>query len=64
MWRRQDEREETVPVAPGVALTVPLGTRFQFRNTGPEPLEFIIVTMPPWPGDEEASRVADHWPAG
>ena len=62
VWRRQGEREETVRVAPGVALTIPLGTHFQFRNTGAAPLEFVIVTMPPWPGDEEAYRVEDHWP--
>jgi mannose-6-phosphate isomerase-like protein (cupin superfamily) len=28
---------------------------------GEEPLMFIIVTMPPWPGDQEAVRVDDHW---
>ncbi len=34
----------------------------QFRNTGDEDLCFVIVTMPPWPGAEEARRVTDHWP--
>ena len=46
----------------GVCLTIPPGTSFQFRNTGWEPLCFIITTMPPWPGPEEAVRVTDHWP--
>lgn len=61
VWRRQGEREEVVDVEPGVALTIPLGVDFQFRNVGAEPLAFVIVTMPPWPGEHEAIRVADHW---
>ena len=28
MWRRLGEREETVDVAPGVSLSIPLGTHF------------------------------------
>ena len=63
VWRRQGEREETSDVGPGMSLTIPLGTHFQFRNTGAAPLCIIIVTMPPWPGADEAIRVPDHWPA-
>jgi mannose-6-phosphate isomerase-like protein (cupin superfamily) len=63
LWRRQAEREEVVPLRPGTAHTIPLGTHFQFRNPGAEPLVLLIVTMPPWPGMDEAVRVADHWPA-
>ena len=62
VWRRQAERQETVDVSPGAAVTIPVGTHFQFRNTGDAPLEFVIATMPPWPGAAEAVRVADHWP--
>lgn len=62
LWRRQGEREEIVPLQPHTAHSIPLGTHFQFRNPGPEPLTFVIVTMPPWPGMDEAVRVADHWP--
>src|SRR5439155_14585150 len=36
MWRRQGDREEVVSVGPGVCVTLPLGTRFQFRSFGPE----------------------------
>ena len=61
-WRSQGGREEVERVAPGSCLTIPLGTHFQFRNTGAAPLEFFIVTMPPWPGDQEAERVRDRWP--
>ena len=34
MWLKQEGREEVVPVEPGVCLTIPLGTHFQFRSFG------------------------------
>jgi mannose-6-phosphate isomerase-like protein (cupin superfamily) len=61
MWRRQGERQETVEVYPGVCLTIPLGTHFQFRSVGDEPLAAIGVTMPPWPGEGEAVAVTGEW---
>jgi mannose-6-phosphate isomerase-like protein (cupin superfamily) len=62
MWCKEGEHEVTVDVEPGVCLTIPTGTRFQFRNEGDEPLAFLISTMPPWPGPEEAVKVDGHWP--
>ena len=62
VWRRQGETESVIDVGPGVALTIECGTHFQFRNTGDDNLCFVIVTMPPWPGAQEARRVRDHWP--
>lgn len=62
LWRKQDGREQVVPLLPNTAHTIPLGAHFQFRSTGSEPLTFVIVTMPPWPGMDEAVRVPDHWP--
>ncbi len=62
VWRKQGDREEVVAVSPGTALTIPTGVHFQFRTTGPEPLCFVMCTMPPWPGAHEAVRVPDHWP--
>ena len=61
MWRKQDEREEIVPVEMGVCLTIPLGTHFQFRAAGDEPLAAVAVTMPPWPGEGEAILVPGKW---
>jgi mannose-6-phosphate isomerase-like protein (cupin superfamily) len=61
MWRRQGDREEIVSVEPGVCLTIPLGTHFQFRSFGPEPLAALGVTMPPWPGTGEAYPVEGKW---
>jgi mannose-6-phosphate isomerase-like protein (cupin superfamily) len=61
VYRKQGEREEVTAVYPTLTLTIPLGTHFQFRNTGDEPLCFVIVTMPPWTGKDEAVRVVDYW---
>jgi mannose-6-phosphate isomerase-like protein (cupin superfamily) len=61
MWRSQGEIEDVVPVEPGVCLTIPLGTRFQFRSLGDAPLAAIGVTMPPWPGEGEAVIVQGKW---
>jgi mannose-6-phosphate isomerase-like protein (cupin superfamily) len=63
MWRRQGERAEVVPLEAGVCLTIPLGTDFQFRSLGPGPLAAVAVTMPPWPGPDEAVPVPGWWPA-
>lgn len=63
MWRRQGDREEVVTVEPGVCLTIPGGTHFQFRSCGEVPLRAIGVTMPPWPGEEEAYEVEGVWEA-
>jgi mannose-6-phosphate isomerase-like protein (cupin superfamily) len=61
MWLADEEREDVVDVEPGVSLTIPVGTRFQFRALGSEPLAAVGVTMPPWPGEEEAVSVEGRW---
>lgn len=61
VWRGLGDRQEVMDVTPGVSLTIPTGTHFQFRNTGLGPLSFIILTMPPWPGADEAYRVEGLW---
>ena len=61
MWRKHGTREEITPLEPGVCLTIPLGTHFQFRTVGAEPLAAVAVTMPPWPGDGEALEVDGRW---
>jgi mannose-6-phosphate isomerase-like protein (cupin superfamily) len=63
MWRKSAAREEVVELGPGLCLTIPLGTQFQFRCDGAEPLAAVAVTMPPWPGDGEAFAVEGPWPA-
>jgi len=61
MWRRHADGENVVEMEPGVCLTIPLGTHFQFRSTGTEALAAVGVTMPPWPGDGEAIVVSGKW---
>jgi len=61
MWRKQDEHEEIIALEPGVCLTIPQGTVFQFRSTREGSLGVIAVTMPPWPGEGEASEVPGRW---
>lgn len=63
MWRKQGERQETILLEPGVCLTIPLGTHFQFRAGAGEPLAAVAVTMPPWPGEGEAVFVQGPWGA-
>jgi mannose-6-phosphate isomerase-like protein (cupin superfamily) len=61
MWRRLGEHEEIVAVGPGISISIPTGTHFQFRCDGLEPLTAIGATMPPWPGEGEAFRVEGKW---
>ncbi len=61
MWRSQDGRDELVALEPGVSLSIPVGTRFQFRALGDAPFAAVGVTMPPWPGMEEAVVVEGAW---
>ncbi len=61
MWRRQGEREEVVALEPGVCLTIPVGTHFQFRASATLPIAAVAVTLPPWPGNDEAVFVSGPW---
>jgi mannose-6-phosphate isomerase-like protein (cupin superfamily) len=61
MWRRLGAREEIAALTPGTSLTIPVGTWFQFRADGAEPLVAVGVTLPPWPGEGEAYEVAGPW---
>ncbi len=61
MWRNLGGHEEVVTLDRGVCLTIPLGTHFQFRASGTEPLAILGVTMPPWPGEGEAHEVPGKW---
>ncbi len=69
LWRRQAQhkeraqREETVSLSPGTCASIPAGTHFQFRADDDGPLAVLGVTMPPWPGPDEAYEVPGRWTA-
>jgi mannose-6-phosphate isomerase-like protein (cupin superfamily) len=61
MWRRAGGREEVIELERGVCLTIPLGTHFQFRAAADQPVQAVAITMPPWPGPDEAVWVPGPW---
>ena len=61
MWRKLGTQEEIVEVHAGVSVSIPVGTHFQFRSDSQEALVAVGVTMPPWPGMEEAYEVDGVW---
>ena len=68
IWRRDGTGEETTVLRRGVSIDIPVGTAFQYRCTGVDPLQFLCITMPRWPGDKEATVIEGPWkptaPAG
>jgi mannose-6-phosphate isomerase-like protein (cupin superfamily) len=63
LWRCDDRgTEEVVALLPGWWVDIPLGTEFQFRNTGEQDLQMLLLTMPSWPGPREAVPAAvERW---
>ena len=61
IWRRLAGREDIVELVPGISLSIPVGTQFQFRCDGTDALTVIGTTMPPWPGADEAYPVDGPW---
>jgi mannose-6-phosphate isomerase-like protein (cupin superfamily) len=61
MWRKLGDAESITDLRPGVSINIPIGAHFQFRNDGITHLEAIGVTMPPWPGMDEAYPVTGKW---
>src|SRR5262245_53249072 len=61
IWR-DDGVESCVDVlVPGPSIDIPVGTAFQCRNVGDEERKVVGVTMPPWPGDTEATYLDGVW---
>jgi mannose-6-phosphate isomerase-like protein (cupin superfamily) len=61
IWRRQEGVERIDPLGPGTSLTIPIGTAFQFRAEAGSGLAFVAITMPPWPGMDEALPARGPW---
>ena len=63
IWRRDSAGEATTVLETGVSIDIPVGTAFQYRCTGVDPLQFVCITMPRWPGDTEATVIDGPWKA-
>ena len=63
LWRSREGIAETVALRPGVSVSIPVGTSFQFRSSPASEVAVVGVTMPPWPGDEEAVGMLGTWDA-
>ncbi|WP_051581634.1 cupin domain-containing protein [Pseudonocardia acaciae] len=62
-WRAADGREEVRAVGAEDSLRILAGTAFQFRTVGPAPLRALLLTAPPWPGEDEAVLLEHgRWP--
>lgn len=61
IWRDDGTESDVTDLLPGTSIDIPVGTSFQYRNVADVDLTFICVTMPPWPGDSEATRVEGPW---
>ncbi len=61
IWRRDAAGEETAVLEMGVSIDIPVGTAFQYRCIGIDPLQFLCITMPRWPGDNEATVIEGPW---
>jgi len=61
IWRKSGDEERITQLTKGVSIDIPVGTAFQYRNVGDEPLRFVCISMPPWPGDHEATHLEGAW---
>ena len=61
IWRRDGAGEETTDLRRGVSIDIPVGTAFQYRCRGIDPLRFVCISMPRWPGAQEATVIEGPW---
>ena len=61
IWRKLGDAEDIAEIGPGLSISLPTGTHFQYRCDGAETLVAVAVTMPPWPGADEAYPVDGVW---
>lgn len=61
IWRDDGTESGVSVLVPGTSIDVPVGVAFQYRNVADTDLKFICITMPPWPGESEATIVTGIW---
>jgi mannose-6-phosphate isomerase-like protein (cupin superfamily) len=63
IWRDNGKESSVTELLPGISIEIPVGTAFQYRNVAEVDLRFICISMPPWPGEQEATFVKGIWQA-
>lgn len=53
--------ESEIALSADVSLSIPVGTTFQFRCDGDTVFTAVGVTVPAWPGDNEAVASTGCW---
>ncbi len=61
IWRDDGTESSITVLVPGTSIDIQAGTAFQYRNVSEGDLKFICISMPPWPGDSEATFVEGKW---
>lgn len=62
VWVKYHNVSKIYNVHKNSSISLPKDITFQFRNTSnSEPLVFIDVTMPPWPGSQVTAKVKGIW---
>lgn len=62
-WRAVGTRDDLRTLGPEDSARIIAGTTFQFRTAGATPFRALMLTVPAWPGDDEAVAVRrGRWP--
>jgi mannose-6-phosphate isomerase-like protein (cupin superfamily) len=61
IWRKFGTESSVTDLVPGTSIEIPVGTAFQYRNVANTDLKFICISMPPWPGEAEATYIEGTW---
>ena len=61
IWRDDGKESDISVLVPGTSIDIPVGTAFQYRNVSNVELKLVCITMPPWPGESEATYVKGIW---
>lgn len=61
IWRSDGKESSVTILVPGTSIDIPVGTAFQYRSISDMELKFICISMPPWPGESEATYVKGIW---
>ncbi len=58
-YGQMDLGEQSSPVGPGDLVHIPSGVSHKLTNTGEEPVQMMVVCVPPW--DPDCSVFLEKW---